>query len=143
MKIIITESQYSRIVDIKESKVQNILIEHNFNKIYNELYDKMLKSVCLKYSDGDYEKAQDFCQTGFIKAYQKFDQFRGENVAGWVSMVIRNHILDELRKEKNKKQVKDFDFSKYNPKDEEYDDLFMGQYSEKDIRDAIDTLSPI
>lgn len=128
---------------LSESKIQKILIEHNFNQIYNDLYNKMFKTICLKYSKGDYEKAQDFCQNGFIKAYEKLNQFRGENVSGWVSMVIRNHILDELRKEKRNMQVKDFDFSKYDPKDEEYDDLFMGQYSEDDIKNAIEKLSPM
>lgn len=143
MKTFINFLKSSATATIKESKTQKILVEHNFDKIYNELYNKMLKTICMKYSDGDYEKAQDFCQNGFIKAYEKFDQFRGENVSGWVSMVIRNYILDELRKEKNKKQVKDFDFSKYDAKEEEYDDLFMGEYSEDDIKDAINKLSPM
>ena len=127
---------------LNESKLYKILTEDvDFDKAYRELFPKIYKSVCLKYAKGDGEKAQDFCQDGFIKAYNKLSQFRGDNLSGWVSMIVRNNILDELRKEKGSK-IQDFDFGRYDAKQEEYDDLFMGRYSEKDIQDAINTLSP-
>ena len=127
---------------LTESKLYKILTENvNFDNVYRELFPKIYKTVCLKYAKGDSEKAQDFCQDGFIKAYNKLSQFRGDNLNGWVAMIVRNNIIDELRKEKGSK-IQDFDFGRYDAKQEEYDDLFMGRYSEKDIQDAINTLSP-
>jgi len=127
---------------LNESKLYKLLTENvNFDNVYRELFPKIYKTVCLKYAKGDSEKAQDFCQDGFIKAYNKLSQFRGDNLNGWVAMIVRNNIIDELRKEKGSK-IQDFDFGRYDAKQEEYDDLFMGRYSEKDIQDAINTLSP-
>ena len=135
MKIIISENQYSRL----KSHIKPGI---NFNELYNRLFPKIYKSVCLKYSDGDREKAQDFCQDGFIKAYNKLDQFRGENIDGWVAKIVRNNILDELRKENRRFKTTTTDFDRFDTEEEEYDDLFMGRFSEKDIQDAISNLSP-
>ena len=129
-------------IKLNESKLYKILTEDvDFDKAYRELFPKIYKSVCLKYAKGDDEKAQDFCQDGFIKAYNKLSQFRGDNLGGWIAMIVRNNILDELRKEKGSK-IQDFDFGRYDAKEEEYDDSFMGKYTEKDIQDAINSLSP-
>jgi RNA polymerase sigma-70 factor (ECF subfamily) len=129
-------------IKLNESKLYKILTEDvDFDKAYRELFPKIYKSVCLKYAKGDDEKAQDFCQDGFIKAYNKLSQFRGDNLGGWIAMIVRNNILDELRKEKGSK-IQDFDFGRYDAKQEEYDDSFMGKYTEKDIQDAINSLSP-
>lgn len=129
MKIIITEEQFKKLI-----------LENKFSEVYTEYYPKLLRNVCMKYSNGNLDKAEDFCQDGFVKASQRFDQFDGSNLGGWLSTLMRNHILDQLRKEKNKTFFTDFDFSRYDPHDEEYDELFMGKYSEKDIDDAISSL---
>lgn len=152
MKIIISESQYNKFnsyinglkkdskIKLNESRLYQILREDvDFDKTYRELFPKIYKSVCLRYAKGDTERAQDFCQDGFIKAYNKLNQFRGDNIGGWIAMIVRNNILDELRKEKGSK-IQDFDFGRYDAKEVEYDDSFMGKYSEQDIQDAMTSL---
>lgn len=63
------------------------------------------------------DKAQDFCQDGFMKVYKNLNKYDGEgNLEGWVRRVINNNILDSLRKTKNTtidNTVDGFDFSKY------------------------------
>ena len=78
MKIKITESQYKRTL-LKESPTTDNQSSIDFEKLYSSLWGKMLNTVCRKYTI-DSDKAQDYCQNGFIKVY--------------------NNILDELRKSK-------------------------------------------
>jgi len=74
--------------------------DSKFNDLYNQLWDKMMNNVCRKYTK-DETKAEDFCQNGFIKAYQNISKFDGKgSIDAWIARVIRNNILDELRKKK-------------------------------------------
>lgn len=132
MKIIITESQYNRI----------FIKEDDFTNEYKRLYPKMFNQVCLRYADGDREKAQDFCQNGFIKVYHKMDQYDNTgSFEGWVRRIITNNILDELRKESRGWKKGSVDFSRTDVgSDEPYDELFMGRFSEQDIQDAVNSL---
>ena len=90
---------------IKPSKntIKEFITENGdskFNDLYNQLWDKMMSSVCRKYTN-DEAKAEDFCQNGFIKAYQNISKHDGKgSIEGWIARVIRNNILDELRKNK-------------------------------------------
>ena len=84
--------------DIK--KIVNENGDSKFNDIYGRLWDKMMATVCRKYTK-DEAKAKDFCQNGFIKVYQNINKFNEKgSIESWVSRVIRNNILDELRKKK-------------------------------------------
>lgn len=123
-------------------KRKNLLENFDFSSAYQELYPKVFRSICMKYANNDRERAQDFCQNGFMKAYQKRDMYRGESLGGWISTIVRNNILDELRKEKIRPRGTSYDFGRLDTGEEEYDDLFMGKYTEKDIQDAMSTLSP-
>lgn len=138
MKYIITETQYKILSESLE-----------FDKIYKETYPKMFRSVCMKYADGDYELADEFCQIGYIRVYEKLHTFRGEgSLEGWIRLVLSSSILDELRKRKsmnvslsNFESDDDYVDILNIPDDEDYDDtLYMGKYSEKDIRNAIKSL---
>jgi RNA polymerase sigma-70 factor (ECF subfamily) len=74
--------------------------EESFKDLYKQFWDKMLRQVCMKYTN-DINQAKDYCQSGWVKVYQKLDKFTGKgSVDGWISTVIRNTILDELRKRK-------------------------------------------
>ena len=90
---------------IKPSKntIKEFITENGdskFNDLYNQLWDKMMSNVCRKYTK-DEAKAEDFCQNGFIKAYQNISKHDGKgSIEGWIARVIRNNILDELRKNK-------------------------------------------
>jgi len=135
-----TEAGFKPVTE--SSKRKKLNENFDFSAAYEELYPKVFRSICMKYSNGDREKAQDFCQNGFIKAYQKRNMYKGESLAGWISTIIRNNILDELRKEKIRPKSSSYDFGRLDTGEEEYDDLFMGKYTEKDIQDAMNTLSP-
>ena len=54
MKIIITESQYNRVLVKEETS------EINFEELYSALWDKMLHTTCKKYTK-DINKAMDYC----------------------------------------------------------------------------------
>lgn len=92
----------SKIKPIKNT-IKEFITENGdskFNDLYNQLWDKMMSSVCRKYTK-DEAKAEDFCQNGFIKAYQNISKYDGKgSIEGWIARVIRNSILDELRKNK-------------------------------------------
>jgi len=152
MKIIISELQYKKLISndrVKESVEPEIETRSiDFAKVYSDCYPKVFSQICLKYSDGDYEKAQDYCQDGFVKAYQKQGQFTGTNVCGWISSLMRNHIIDEMRKEKrggfrvslDKTKLGSYDVDTND--DDNDDEFYSKKYSPKDIQAAISTLSP-
>jgi RNA polymerase sigma-70 factor (ECF subfamily) len=132
MKIILTELQY-----------QHLLNEgFNFDLEYKRLYPKLFKQICLRYANGDIEKANDFCQLGFIKVHQKMAMYDGSgSLEGWIQRIIKNTIIDELRKEKRSPKRKDVDFG--------YEDLGLEDipneepiFSMSDIKDAMESLSP-
>lgn len=118
----------------------------DFEMVYKDCYPVIFKQICLRYSDGDYEQAQDFCQDGFVRAFQKKEQFVGTNYCGWVSTIVRNSIIDELRKQNRRGKKVDIDKTNLgsydvNPDDNE-DEFYSQKYSTEDLRAAIDTLKP-
>jgi RNA polymerase sigma factor (sigma-70 family) len=132
MKIIITESQY------------NVLINEgfDFDSIYKSLYPKMFRQVCLRYANGDRDKADDYCQLGFIKVHEKMGMYDGSgSIEGWIRRIITNTIIDELRREKRAPKKKEVDFGR---QDFDIEDPTNEEplYSLSDIKDAIETLSP-
>ena len=131
MKIILTESQYSKLLNEVA----------DFNSLYKSLYPKIYRQVCLRYSNGDREKADDFCQLGFIKLHKKFSMYDGSGpIEAWARRIIANTILDELRKEKRSPYKNPVDFERTNL--EVIDDTpEESLYSSKEIKDAVGTLS--
>jgi RNA polymerase sigma factor (sigma-70 family) len=97
----------------------------DFDELYNRLWGKMLNTVCRKYTI-DSDKAQDYCQNGFIKVYNNISKYDGKgSLEGWVSRVINNNILDELRK--GKIEIDDggdngFDLSKLRDSEDTYEE---------------------
>ena len=132
MKIILTESQYEHL--ISEG--------FNFDLEYKRLYPKIFTQICLRYANGDKEKANDFCQLGFIKVHQKMGMYDGSgSLEGWIQRIIKNTIIDELRKEKRSPQRKEVDFSRqdFDIEDPSEDEPL---FSLSDIKNAMETLSP-
>lgn len=71
-----------------------------FQQIYTDMWDKMLRQVCLKYTN-DMSKAEDYCQNGFMKVHKSLKNYTGKgSIEGWVRRVLKNSIIDELRKRK-------------------------------------------
>lgn len=151
MKIIISESQYKNLISyssksIEESTDVSETKPLDFTKVYSDCYPKIFNRICLQYANGNYEQAQDYCQDGFFRAYQKQNQFTGNNVCGWISSVMRNYIIDELRKEKrrgNRVSLDKTNLGSYDVDiDDDGDEFYSKKYSPEDVRAAIDSLSP-
>ena len=67
--------------------------------LYDAFSAKMM-SVCLRYA-GNRNDAQDVLQEGFIKVFEKLDQFSGKgSLGGWMRMIMINTALIKIRKEK-------------------------------------------
>ena len=136
MKYIINESQYRLLIETID-----------FNDVYKKTYPTMFKSVCMRYANGDYDLAKDFCQLGYVKVYDKLHTFKNEgSIEGWVRRVITTRILDEFKiKKRNIQTTNDFDFERNDVLDEpqeKYEDIeFMRKYTVSDIKNAIESLS--
>ena len=132
MKLMLTENQY-RVLIFESS---------NFGEIYKKYYREMYRKICYPMSNKDSDLAKDYCQSAFIKAYEKFDKFDGvQNVQAWLSRLIRNHIIDQMRGNKMK-YTSDSELLS-TPEEEPNDpNLFMNEYSEGEIKKAIEMLTP-
>ena len=133
MKFVITESQLKLITE-----------GMSFEKVYKDTFPAVFKFVCMKFAKGNQELAKEYCQTGFIHVYNNLDKFRGKSsILTWVSRVVKNQILSQLRK-KDLDVSNDVEFEKmniaYEPEEKEEDVEYMGKYSPKDIKDAIEQL---
>lgn len=68
-----------------------------------ELFDRYagrMMAVCVRYAMS-YEDAQDILQEGFIKVFEKLNQYSGKGALGaWVRMIMVNTALIHLRKNK-------------------------------------------
>jgi RNA polymerase sigma-70 factor (ECF subfamily) len=131
MKIIITESQYNAIINEG----------FDFDSVYKSLYPKMLNQICLSYANGDRDKADEYCQLGFIKVYQKMGSYKNTGpIEGWVKRIIKNTIIDELRKDKKGPIMKDIDFEILDVLDDSPEEPL---YSSSDIKRSMETLPPM
>lgn len=72
----------------------------DFETIYNRYWDEMLRNVCMRYTK-DENKAKDYCQNGFMKVNRKLPSYKDTgSLGGWIARVIKNNIIDEMRKKK-------------------------------------------
>ncbi len=72
----------------KNPKAQRVLYEQMSARMYG---------VCLRYA-GSVEDAQDVLHEGFIKVFEKIDQFQGKGAfEGWVRRIMVNTALEKYR----------------------------------------------
>ena len=73
------------------------------SKCQKKLYDtyaSLLYAICLRYLKNT-DDAKDALQDGFIKIYQKIDEYKNEgSFEGWIKRVIVNTCLQEIRNRK-------------------------------------------
>lgn len=94
-----------------------------FEEIYSKYWDKMLLCVCMKYTK-DRNKAEDYCQNGFIKVYNKLHTYsESGSLEGWISRIIRNNIIDEIRREREITCLSSYEECLSAP-DEEYEEPY-------------------
>ncbi len=123
--------------------IKKILKEEvsEFQNIYNTMWDKMLRQVCMRYTN-DINKAEDYCQNGFIKVYKNLPKYKGKgSLEGFVRRIINNSILDEIRKRKVEFSDQEPDWGRVNMKaDEPYEE--EGGYTMEMVDAVLPMLSP-
>ena len=95
---------------------------------------------------GSFEEAEDIVQDTFVKLYQKKDYYRPISAfSTWIFTIASNLAKTELRKRKRRKvsylsqigiEEKDFDI----PVEDTTDEETVGEYTESQIQDAIQSL---
>ncbi|MGB0137460.1 MAG: RNA polymerase sigma factor [Flavobacteriales bacterium] len=69
-----------------------------------EFYERFagrMMAVCRRYGK-DEDEAKDMLQEGFIRVFEKLDQYSGKgSLEGWIRMVVINHALIVIRRTKH------------------------------------------
>ncbi|MCK5823716.1 MAG: RNA polymerase sigma factor [Bacteroidales bacterium] len=105
--------------------------------LYKQFSGKMF-AVCLRYAK-DYTEAEDVLQEGFIKIFEKINQFKFKgSFEGWIRRIMVNTALDKYRKQNLLHTV--VDINEY-AEDFNYDDV-ISNITSKDILKLIQQLSP-
>ena len=110
------------------------------NRYRNRLINFVFRFV------GSFEEAEDIVQDTFVKLYQKKDYYRPiSEFSTWIFTIASNLAKTELRKRKRRKvsylsqigiEEKDFDI----PVEDTTDEETVGEYTESQIQDAIQSL---
>lgn len=106
--------------------------------LYKQFAPKML-GVCMRYAT-DKMEAEDMLQNGFIKIFNKLEDYRGEGAfEGWVRRIIVHSSIEYYRKHHKMVQIVDVtslaDEPSVNPS-------AMANMSVKDLMGLINQLSP-
>lgn len=107
-------------------------------------YHENLFRICLKYAGNEYD-ACDYMHNGFLHILRRIKTVKPERVSslgGWLCIVMKNFILDQIRA--NKKQIYcDFVDNLFESEDSEYDDdNFVDKISHNTLLELIETLPP-
>jgi RNA polymerase sigma-70 factor (ECF subfamily) len=106
--------------------------------LYKMLAPKML-GVCMRYAT-DKMEAEDMLQNGFIKVFNKMDDFRGEgSFEGWVRRVMVHTSIEYYRKHHKMMQIVDIDTPGIEPS---VDPLAASNLGVKDLLALIQQLPP-
>jgi len=77
--------------------------KRNDRKAQRELYDRFsrqMMAVCIRYA-GNTSNASDMMQEGFIRVFEKLEQYKGDGaLGGWIRRVMVNSALLQIRREK-------------------------------------------
>jgi RNA polymerase sigma factor (sigma-70 family) len=87
---------------MEESLLINECLKGNpkAQRLLFDRFSKIMFTVCLRYSS-DYEEAQDVLQDGFVKVFNKLENFNQKgSFEGWIRRIIVNTALDAIRKNK-------------------------------------------
>lgn len=106
-----------------------------------ETYYSSMMSVCMRYSN-DKDTAQDVCQTGFIKIFEKLDLYTsGGSFEGWMRRIMVNCAIDKIRKSKKELSIIE-DEGRIPDVESEDADLDLSTVNYQVILDAVQQLSP-
>jgi RNA polymerase sigma factor (sigma-70 family) len=106
--------------------------------LYKLLAAKMM-GVCLRYA-ADRMEAEDMLQNGFIRVFQKIEDYRGEgSFEGWVRRIMVHSSIEYYRKHHRMMQVVDIDEAGQEPS---VNAAAASSLEAKDLLVLIKTLSP-
>ncbi len=110
---------------------------HSQEELYR-LLAPVMYGFCLKYA-GNKDDAKDIMQDGFIKVFQKINQFKGQgSFEGWVKKIMVNTALEKFRSEAD---IYPLDEKMSRIEDHSYTDVFE-YLSTEDLLSLIQQLSP-
>ncbi len=111
------------------------------HELYKKFYSKMM-GVCYRYTNNA-EDAKDVLQDGFVKVYINIKKYNfNGSLEGWIRRIMVNTAIDYYRKNKNIFLVSDDDGYILEHNKVESPDSIYSQFGEKDIIEAIQSLSP-
>lgn len=106
-------------------------------RLYEEHYSQMM-GVCLRYARNEHD-ALDILQEGFIKVFRNIAKYQpGTTLAAWIRRIMVNTAIDYYRKN-IRRRTEDLDTA-YELKSTDADAI--SQYSEKEILEAVQQLTP-
>ena len=106
--------------------------------LYKQFASKML-GVCLRYA-ADRMEAEDILQNGFIKVFQKMNDYRGDgSFEGWVRRIMVHSSLEYYRKHHKMMQMVEVDDTH---EEHGINPVAMANLAAKDLMQLIQTLSP-
>lgn len=105
--------------------------------LYQLFATKML-GVCMRYAT-DKMEAEDMLQNGFIKVFNKLDDYRGEgNFEGWVRRIMVHSSIEYYRKHHKMMQLVEMDLGK----EQSANAVAASSLEAKDLLAMIQTLPP-
>ncbi len=108
-------------------------------KVYDAYYSVML-AIVRRYIRDD-EEVLDVVNQGFVKVFQKVEQYHFENsFEGWCKRIVINTALDHVRSSKRYKDF--FSFDAMMPSHQIYNDG-MNNMSVDELMQVINSISPI
>ncbi len=111
--------------------------DRKFQKALYEKFSGKMFAVCMRYA-GEYTKAEDLMQDGFIKVYRNIEKFRGEgSFEGWIRRIVVNACIEHFRKKTTLYAIQETDVKSY----EYYDHNALESLKQEDIMKMVSELS--
>ena len=98
----------------------------------------MMKGICLRYAASEME-AEDILQEAFVQIFKKLDSYNGKGAfGGWIRKITINKALEQYRKNKSIRRIKDemFTANHFEPNS----DLILENLELKDLLSKIQKL---
>ena len=90
----------------------------------------------------NHDKADDLVMQTVEKAIEKQRQFNGDNLSGWLYVVMKNIFLDDVRKASAHKEVEFKDSIESSEQPDTPEDVFIEDAKMLEITNAINNLTP-
>jgi len=113
--------------------------ERKAQELLYKLFAAKMLGVCLRYAV-DKMEAEDMLQNGFIKLFQKLNDYRGEgSFEGWVRRIMVHSAIEYYRKHRRLMQVVDMEDAGH---EQSVDPTAISRLDVNDLMALIQQLSP-